>query len=698
MWDIQAQEGQTRLAHTNGIQLWAKTLCWGACTALLACGAADFDEQPGVEALSTSTLNGADEAATPYNGKEVDRCMGKTVPGATGWVKYGDQGMYVDVDTSACGYQAAPIYSTALGGQEGHEEALGPSAIYRATPKGFRIYLRTAATPEDAEAKRWHVNWQADPKGQDPCIGQTAVGRTNWKDYKKHAVYLDVDTSTCHRAYPDSAQRPLYFASLGGRTRHWMATGQSAIYHPQQDKFRLYITFRGLTAAKANAWGWHVNWQATGRADSKPNMCTGTSASKWRPHEDEPGVYVSDVDTSACGFGDATPQYFTSIEGRGHWRTTGSNAIYSPSPTGFQIRVRANEINIDSLRVNWRAIPAGAHAPGPKFPQIRFEQLEPAGDFTTQRVYAMSKDASAIVGLKFGKDGKGGYLWTKAQGAVDLATLIFAQERRPEQFLRVIPQAVSNNKIVAGRVSLAGPRETGFVWSEKGGRIDLPREGFAFTSPTHISDDGGVVAGVRGGTAHTAKSMFVWTNARGMQPIGEGQIISISANGSEVVYRREIAKDKYHLYTWSPRLGEVPVSEFNEAVRHADHFTLIFPTAVSDNKSVVAGSVSVGDFQQAFRWRTGGKLKVLSKGLSAVNAMSANGRTTAGFVGFRTTEGILWNANGRELRPTNENWSSITNIKAVSGDGFVFAGEGLSDLPGGSAWVARVALARDKQE
>ena len=49
---------------------------------------------------------------------------------------------------------------------------------------------------------------------------------------------------------------------------------------------------------------------------------------------------VCDVDTRACGF-TSTPLYFTTLEGTAnHEQTTGANAIYFATATGFRVYLR----------------------------------------------------------------------------------------------------------------------------------------------------------------------------------------------------------------------------------------------------------------------------------------------------------------------------------------------------------------------
>ena len=94
---------------------------------------------------------------------------GSTEPGATGWVKYGDKdgfGIFVDVDTSNAGFMVTPMYFTSIEGTGGHWDAQGVSAIYDASPTGFRVHIKRTDrkatkefTPAAANSRRWHIRW-----------------------------------------------------------------------------------------------------------------------------------------------------------------------------------------------------------------------------------------------------------------------------------------------------------------------------------------------------------------------------------------------------------------------------------------------------------------------------------------------------------------------------------------------------------
>lgn len=92
-------------------------------------------------------------------------CSGNTATDGTGWVQYGSTGIYIDVNTSGCGFTSTPRYFTSLGGSSAQWELVGVTSIYLATPTGFRIYVMKnnygTITTADADANNWYINWTA---------------------------------------------------------------------------------------------------------------------------------------------------------------------------------------------------------------------------------------------------------------------------------------------------------------------------------------------------------------------------------------------------------------------------------------------------------------------------------------------------------------------------------------------------------
>jgi len=89
---------------------------------------------------------------------------GRTEPGQ-GWQKYGDNGIFIDVDTSSAGFTGIPVYVTSLAGNSHHWETTGGSSIYNSTNSGFRIFLRWSdgrpLSVTDAIEKGWHITWMS---------------------------------------------------------------------------------------------------------------------------------------------------------------------------------------------------------------------------------------------------------------------------------------------------------------------------------------------------------------------------------------------------------------------------------------------------------------------------------------------------------------------------------------------------------
>ncbi|NEO43619.1 MAG: hypothetical protein F6K55_05565 [Moorea sp. SIO4A3] len=106
-------------------------------------------------------------AAQDTSGTALRICCGKTPEGSTNWQPYlgGTEGIYVDVDTSACGFKSTPIYLVNMHGNASNWGATGGSSAYDRTNQGFRVYVRFSSgedlTPEFANSRGWHIQWLA---------------------------------------------------------------------------------------------------------------------------------------------------------------------------------------------------------------------------------------------------------------------------------------------------------------------------------------------------------------------------------------------------------------------------------------------------------------------------------------------------------------------------------------------------------
>lgn len=122
--------------------------------------------------------------------------IGQGVTSPSDWVDYNPsqavKGIYVDVNTSACGFTSTPHYLVTLESitNNGHHwEVSGVPAIYAATPTGFRVYLRWTDHPTDeatiggepnplrastARAKGWVIRWTGIVTGDCAACGNNS--------------------------------------------------------------------------------------------------------------------------------------------------------------------------------------------------------------------------------------------------------------------------------------------------------------------------------------------------------------------------------------------------------------------------------------------------------------------------------------------------------------------------------------------
>jgi hypothetical protein len=89
-------------------------------------------------------------------------CAGRT--SVSDWKTYSAEGIYVDVDTSKCGFERIPVYVSSLHGKCNHWVSTGSSEIYSPNPNGFRIYIATTAdivSKQHYKGCEWSMEWVA---------------------------------------------------------------------------------------------------------------------------------------------------------------------------------------------------------------------------------------------------------------------------------------------------------------------------------------------------------------------------------------------------------------------------------------------------------------------------------------------------------------------------------------------------------
>ena len=323
--------------------------------------------------LSESQIEIVRDTTFKFRHLSQTTCFGSTPKGNTRWTQYASDTIYVDVDTSYCGLgvdrkdkaTGTPIYFASLGGDASHWLTTGVSSIYQASATKFRVYVRRAnVTPEFANQNGWHVNYSGhdakmaeieDPRHrlESLCVGRTAVGATDWRQYGSTGIYVDVDTSRC-----GLSSTPAYITSLGGQKNHRDTVGATSVYSATPTGFRIFVRKSGVTPAYANSRDWHINWKAVPLNRADKGSCAGTSTTNWKAYGDN-SAYI-DVNTSHCAHlvpNGSTPTFFTSLMGdASHWQASGMTSIYDAGANKFRVFVSgasASFAKSNDWRIRW---------------------------------------------------------------------------------------------------------------------------------------------------------------------------------------------------------------------------------------------------------------------------------------------------------------------------------------------------------
>jgi len=312
--------------------------------------------------------NPSQAASNGYKTNFIGLDPSKSSTGACGgrtseddWVTYSANGIYVDVDTSKCGFETTPVYVSSLHGTSSHWSSTGSSELYSPTATGFRIYISTTSGVASAKSWKWQIEWLAAEKTPDRslCAGTTPPGATDWKVYSGQYIYVDVDTSKCK-----FADTPRYVTALQGTTSHWTSKGSSEIYSPTPTGFRIYIHMT-VTPAAANERKYAIHWVAGSPQQPVPGVCEGQSAS-WTAYNGNSDM-VQTVDTSACAFSDR-PVYVTSMQGTSsHWTSTGSSEVYAATANQFTQYIdgsNPSQASSNGYKTNYIAVNSASSSKG----------------------------------------------------------------------------------------------------------------------------------------------------------------------------------------------------------------------------------------------------------------------------------------------------------------------------------------------
>ena len=323
-------------------------------------------------------------------------CGGMTLAGANGthwfanrtrWRRYGSRGIYVDVDTSACGFGGArrakgprqvPYYAMSVIGDQAFPDdwqLTGTSAL-SGYPRPARAKSNGGADDDDSDGSgdgahvnadgfraivlhptvtgprllraatkfAWRVSWVGDT-GRN--CGRTTVGSTGWVQtgsMSKYTVYADVRVPLATSGFGDPSAYPIpprFFTSLLGRQGHWATRGAHIVHEPTRHGFRVYlVSMTPLTARDAERNGWALQWIGVGAAARSGSSIAWARNDPKGVGSDSSGLHI-DVDTSASKFRHGTPAYVSSVAAYGGyhllWQCTGAANIYGPTETGFRV-------------------------------------------------------------------------------------------------------------------------------------------------------------------------------------------------------------------------------------------------------------------------------------------------------------------------------------------------------------------------
>ncbi len=258
----------------------------------------------------------------------------------------------------------------------------------------------------------------------------------------------------------------------------------------------------------------------------------------------------------------------------------------------------------------------------------------------------------------------------------------------------------SDGQVVVGE----GESSTGeaFRWTSAGGIVGLgDLSGGMFGSvASAVSSDGQVVVG--GGISSSGNEAFLWTSGGGMMGLGDlpggdfgSSAHGVSFNGQVVVGASTSTSAYWEAFRWTSTsgmvgLGDLPGGNFESVA-----------FGVSSDGSVIAGYsssavsfASYEDFTEAFRWTNDGGMVGLGDlpgGFfnGVAYAVSSDGQVIVGksssAASFASYEGnmeaFLWTSLGGMVGLGDLPGGSFnSSASAVSADGSIIVGEGMTDL------------------
>lgn len=266
--------------------------------------------------------------------------------------------------------------------------------------------------------------------------------------------------------------------------------------------------------------------------------------------------------------------------------------------------------------------------------------------------YAVSGDASVIVGEYMGSPGFGAFRWSEADGLVDLG---FLAGGGPDSGARGLS---ADGSVVVGYSRPASGYREAFRWTEATAMVGLghlPGADFLSSIAHALSTDGSVVVGAS--ASAEGNQAFRWTEAAGMVGLGDlaggdfwSEALAVSADGSVVVGWSKSASGR-EAFRWTKDagivgLGDLPGTGFSSTAYD-----------VSGDGSIVVGASEGALFAQAFIWTQD--------------------------EGMRILQDVLETDYGLNL----EGWI-LRAATAISPDGNVIVGRGRNPNGQAEAWIA----------
>jgi hypothetical protein len=162
--------------------------------------------------------------------------------------------LYLDVDTSQCGFKKTPRYFVTINGdmsKPGGETFAGPDGVvrlllygdsvaYKVSPTGFRLYLLTKSAVQAQIAMLRSTNWLVSWIGvsaTDTLDETTGTIGANWKTQLSDE-WISTEVSTRTHAFK---KIPRYIVSLSSTLPSFSLAGPTLVDNERRQNFKFYV-------------------------------------------------------------------------------------------------------------------------------------------------------------------------------------------------------------------------------------------------------------------------------------------------------------------------------------------------------------------------------------------------------------------------------------------------------------------------